>query len=71
LFQRQDDQPETIRVRMEAYEKSTLPLMDFYRRKGLLVSIPAAATPAETFQRTLESLEIRTQKNRDTALPRL
>ena len=58
LFQRQDDRPEAIRVRMAAYEKSTLPLTDFYRQKGLLLSIPAESTPAETFQRTLEALEI-------------
>jgi len=56
LFQREDDKPETIRVRMEAYEKSTAPLADFYRRRGLLISIPAAGTPAETFQRTLDAL---------------
>lgn len=56
LFQRDDDRPETIRVRMEAYEKNTAPLTDFYRRKGLLISISAGATPAVTFERTLEAL---------------
>ena len=56
LFQRDDDKPETIRVRMEAYEKSTAPLTDFYRSKGLLISIAAAGTPSLTFDRTLEAL---------------
>src|SRR5262249_21415635 len=31
LFQRDDDRPEAVRVRMEAYETSTAPLIDFYR----------------------------------------
>ena len=68
LFQREDDRPETIRVRMEAYQKSTVPLTDFYRRQGLLVSISAGATPAATFERTLKTLGIKTRKN--SAIPR-
>ena len=56
LYQREDDRPESIRVRMEAYERSTAPLADFYRRKKLLVSISAEGTPEEIFQRTVDAL---------------
>jgi adenylate kinase len=56
LFQRKDDSPETIRVRMQAYELSTAPLTAFYRGKGLLIPIAAGNTPEETFARTLETL---------------
>jgi adenylate kinase len=56
LYQREDDRPESIRVRMEAYENSTAPLADFYRRRNLLVSVPAEGSPEEIFQRTLDSL---------------
>jgi adenylate kinase len=56
LLQREDDRPEAIRVRMDAYEKSTAPLADFYRRKGLLVSVSAAGTPEEIFDRTVRAL---------------
>ena len=70
LFQRDDDRPEAIRARMEAYEKSTLPLTHFYHRNGLLVSIPAGATPAETFERTLKQLAA-TKQNRDASRSRL
>jgi adenylate kinase len=59
LYQREDDRPESIRVRMEAYEKSTAPLADFYRRRKLLVSISAEGSPEEIFNRTLASLEAR------------
>jgi len=53
LYQREDDQPESIRVRMTAYQESTLPLIQFYRQRGLLKSVMAHGTPAEIFQRTL------------------
>jgi adenylate kinase len=53
LYQREDDRPESIRVRMNAYQESTLPLIQFYRQRGLLKSIMAHGSPAEIFQRTL------------------
>jgi adenylate kinase len=56
LAQREDDRPEAVRVRMRAYEQSTAPLAEFYRRQGLLVSIAASGTPEEIFARTLEAL---------------
>ena len=52
LIQREDDRPESVRVRMEAYEKSTRPLIDFYQKRGLLVSISAEGSPEEIYQRT-------------------
>jgi adenylate kinase family enzyme len=43
---------------MAAYEKSTAPLADFYKRRGLLMSIAAEGTPEAIYERTLQSLEI-------------
>ena len=57
LYQREDDRPESIRVRMEAYEKSTAPLAKFYRRRKLLVPVLAGGSPEEIFERSLEALE--------------
>jgi adenylate kinase len=57
LIQREDDRPEAVRVRMDAYEKSTATLAEYYRRQGLLVSVSAAGTPEEIFRRTLAALE--------------
>ncbi len=56
LYQREDDRPESIRVRMEAYEKLTSPLAQFYRSRNLLVSILAHGTPEEIFSRTMATL---------------
>src|ERR1041385_289917 len=57
LYQREDDRPESIRVRLQAYENSTAPLIEFYRERGLLITIPAGASPKETFLRTMAVLE--------------
>ena len=56
LYQREDDKPEAITVRMQAYHDSTAPLVDFYRRENLLIEIPADGAPEEVFQRTTEAL---------------
>ena len=55
LHLRQDDTPESICVRMRSYQESTVPLLGFYRKLGLLLSIETT-TPEETFQRTMMAL---------------
>jgi adenylate kinase len=52
LIQREDDRPESVKVRMEAYQKSTKPLIDFYKLRGLLVTIAANGSPEEIYGRT-------------------
>ena len=56
LYQREDDRPESVRVRLEAYERSTAPLADFYRQRKLLLPISAEGAPEEIFKRTLDAL---------------
>lgn len=57
LFQREDDRPESVKVRMETYEQSTAPLIDFYRKSGLLLRVAATGTPDEICQKTVAELE--------------
>lgn len=59
LFQREDDRPESITVRMAAYERSTAPLIEFYRALGLLVSIAATGSPGDICARTMDALRAR------------
>jgi len=59
LFQREDDRPESIRVRMKAYETSTAPLAEFYQQRNLLVTISAEGAPEEIFTRTIAALKSR------------
>jgi adenylate kinase len=57
LFQREDDRPESVKVRMAAYESSTAPLTDYYRKRNLLVSVPAEGSPEDIYQRTMQMLD--------------
>jgi adenylate kinase len=56
LYQRDDDRPESIKVRMEAYERSTMPLINFYSGLGLLMSVAATGSPEAICARTLAQL---------------
>jgi len=56
LVQREDDRPESIRVRMQAYEESTKPLIEYYRKSGRLLVIDASGTPEEILERSLAAL---------------
>ena len=57
LYQRDDDQADAIKVRLDAYETSTAPLTDYYGKKGKLIRISAEGTPEEVFARTLKILK--------------
>ena len=57
LIQREDDRPESIKVRMAAYESSTAPLTEYYRKRSLLVSVSAEGSPEDVYRRTLETLK--------------
>lgn len=51
LYQRDDDKKETILNRMEVYRKNTEPLIDFFKEKGLLVSVAGLGSPEEVSRR--------------------
>lgn len=59
LFQREDDRPESVTVRMEAYAKSTAPLIQFYEDLNLLMPVVADGSPEKIFAQTLKSLQAR------------
>ena len=59
LVQREDDRPESVKVRMAAYESSTAPLADYYRTLDLLVPVSAEGSPEGIYQRTVEALDAR------------
>ena len=49
LYQRDDDTVETVSNRLNVYEKSTAPLIAYYRDKGILYSIDGNRSPDEVF----------------------
>ena len=56
LFQREDDRPESIKVRLETYERSTAPLIEFYQKMRLLLTVAATGSPDEICARTVAGL---------------
>ena len=53
IVQRDDDNPDTIRKRLEVYRRQTEPLKEFYRGKGLLVEVDGLGTAGEVFERII------------------
>ncbi len=57
LYQRDDDQEETIKNRLDVYEQSTAPLIDYYGRKGILKSVQGVGNIDEIFNKIVSILE--------------
>ena len=51
MFQRPDDNEETVANRLKVYEEKTKPLIEFYRDRGVLQSIDAEGDLDEVTQR--------------------
>jgi len=51
LIQRSDDQRETVENRLAVYEDQTAPLVDYYRRKGLLSELDGSGSVDAVHQR--------------------
>ena len=60
LFQRDDDKPEAIKTRLEVYEKTTTPLIDFYSDR--LFKVSSAGSPEDTFKPVKNFLSKRVKK---------
>jgi len=56
LVQREDDNEETITNRLQVYREQTEPLIEFYRKRGLLKTVDAEGSIEEVNQRLLEIL---------------
>lgn len=50
MYQREDDNEETVRNRLAVYETSTSPLIDYYRGNGILVQIDGSKEPDAVFE---------------------
>ena len=56
LFQRDDDKEETIRKRLDVYDAQTAPLMDYYKKKGVLKSVMGLGDINEIFSKVCVAL---------------
>jgi adenylate kinase len=56
LFQRDDDKEETIKNRLDVYEKSTAPLIDYYGKKNILKSVEGMGSVDDIFNKVCSVL---------------
>ena len=47
LYQRKDDNPETVGSRLNVYNGQTAPLIDYYTKKGIILNFTGSEAPAE------------------------
>lgn len=49
LYQRKDDNPETVQSRLDVYNAQTAPLIEFYTKKGIIFNVDGSAAPEEVY----------------------
>lgn len=57
LYQRDDDKEETVSNRLKVYRENTMPLIDYYAKKGTLVTIPGIGTIDEIFEKVRQAVQ--------------
>lgn len=57
LSQRTDDNPVAVETRLKAYEESTAPLIDYYKKSGRLVQIDGERPVAEVYERLISVID--------------
>ena len=58
LYQRSDDNADSVRTRLEAYDKSTSPLIEYYRGNALLVEVNGNQAPDAVFEAIKTAIEL-------------
>jgi adenylate kinase len=57
LYQRDDDQPETVRARLTTYHNQTKPLVDYYEAGGVLARVPGVGSIDEIKQAIVDAVQ--------------
>lgn len=56
LIQRKDDRPKVIKERFRVYHEETMPLFNYYKRRGILKVIDATPAPDEVYKQVKKVL---------------
>lgn len=56
LYQRDDDGPEAVKKRIQVYNDETMPVLGFYRERGVLADIPGDNTVDEVNKQVMAAL---------------
>ncbi|ACB83814.1 adenylate kinase [Natranaerobius thermophilus] len=57
LYQRDDDNEETAKERLEVYLENTQPLVEYYQDRGILKKIDGTKSPEEVFRDILKAVQ--------------
>lgn len=57
LYQRDDDKKETVKARLEVYEKQTAPLIEYYAKKGVLKNVDGMQSMNKVFEDVVRILD--------------
>lgn len=57
LYTREDDKPETVTNRLNVYRNQTFPLIDYYNKRGILVSVNGEQPADKVFADIISALE--------------
>ena len=49
LYQRKDDNPETVQSRLDVYKAQTAPLIEYYGKKGIVFNVEGNAAPEAVY----------------------
>ena len=58
LILRDDDKPETVKKRLDVYHEQTQPLIDFYKKEGILVTVDGTQSMDKVFEDILKVLGV-------------
>lgn len=58
LIQREDDQPDAIKKRLAEYQKQTMPVIDQFRKEGIMLEIDGERPIETIFQDILKQLKV-------------
>ncbi len=56
LYQRKDDNPETVGSRLAVYNEQTAPLIDYYTKKGIILNFTGTEAPASVLFEEIKSV---------------
>lgn len=59
LFQRDDDKEETIKRRLDVYDAQIAPLIDYYKKGGILKSVTGVGSIDEIFSKVCNALGVK------------
>ena len=57
LYQRADDNEETVKERLQAYHAQTQPLIDYYEKRGIVATVLGVGDIKEIFGKVAEALD--------------